>query len=163
YLAPVGSPSSLDGLSLGHASLHHSYRGSAVPNYPPHWLQRRNQSRGGSFLVMLRPARWLERLANPRRRLCAADRPARLRQSLPPPGSAITTRPNHPLPRQDLHLQACQRPKAAHRNLVFGAPACTQRCAGDAGPEGAIVTEVANVHTGPGVRHLDPAINKNFL
>jgi D-lyxose ketol-isomerase len=32
-----------------------------------------------------------------------------------------------------------------------------------AGPEGAIVTEVANVHTGPGVRHLDPAINKNFL
>ena len=58
--------------------------------YPPHWLQRRKQSRGGSFLVMLRPARWLERLANPRPRLCAADRPARLRQSLPQPGSPPT-------------------------------------------------------------------------
>ena len=55
--------------------------------YPPHWLQRRKQSRGGSFLVMLRPARWLERLASPRPRLCAADRPARLQQSLPQPGS----------------------------------------------------------------------------
>ena len=32
-----------------------------------------------------------------------------------------------------------------------------------AGPEGAIVNEVANVHSEPGVRHLDPAINKNFL
>jgi hypothetical protein len=31
---------------------------------------------------MLRPARWLERLASPRRRFSAADRPARLRQSL---------------------------------------------------------------------------------
>jgi len=33
---------------------------------------------------MLRPARWLERLASPRRRFCTADRYARLRQSLPP-------------------------------------------------------------------------------
>jgi len=32
-----------------------------------------------------------------------------------------------------------------------------------AGPEGAIITEVANVHTGPAVRHSDPAINKRFL
>ena len=32
-----------------------------------------------------------------------------------------------------------------------------------AGPEGAIITEVANVHTDSGVRHLDAAINKNFL
>jgi len=32
-----------------------------------------------------------------------------------------------------------------------------------AGPEGAIITEVANVHTNPAVRHSDPAINKNFL
>ncbi len=31
------------------------------------------------------------------------------------------------------------------------------------GPEGAIITEVANVHTGSGVRHQDPAINKQFL
>jgi hypothetical protein len=34
----------------------------------------------------------------------------------------MTARPNHPLPRQDLHLQACQRPKAAHRNLLLGHP-----------------------------------------
>ena len=32
-----------------------------------------------------------------------------------------------------------------------------------AGPEGAIITEVANVHTGPGVRHLDKAMNDFFL
>jgi D-lyxose ketol-isomerase len=32
-----------------------------------------------------------------------------------------------------------------------------------AGPEGAIITEVANVHTASAVRHSDPAINKNFL
>ena len=50
-------------------------------------------------------------------------------QGLPRPESAITTRPNHPLPRQDLHLQACQRLKAAHRNLLFARPARTQRCA----------------------------------
>lgn len=31
------------------------------------------------------------------------------------------------------------------------------------GPEGAIVTEVANVHTNAAVRHTDPAIDKNFL
>ena len=30
-------------------------------------------------------------------------------------------------------------------------------------PEGAIITEVANVHTNPAVRHSDDAINKNFL
>jgi hypothetical protein len=43
-----------------------------------------------------------------------------LSRGLPQPRSAMTTRPNHPLPRQDLHLQACQRPKAAHsRNLVL--------------------------------------------
>lgn len=32
-----------------------------------------------------------------------------------------------------------------------------------AGPEGAIITEVANVHDDSGVRHSDPAINDNFL
>jgi len=31
------------------------------------------------------------------------------------------------------------------------------------GPEGAIVTEVANVHTNEGVRHSDPVMNKFFL
>jgi len=32
-----------------------------------------------------------------------------------------------------------------------------------AGPEGAIITEVANVHTNLAVRHSDPAINRRFL
>jgi hypothetical protein len=32
-----------------------------------------------------------------------------------------------------------------------------------AGPEGAIITEVANVHTNSAVRHTDPAMNKYFL
>ena len=32
-----------------------------------------------------------------------------------------------------------------------------------AGPEGAILSEVANVHTGDAVRHSDQAINDNFL
>ena len=40
-------------------------------------------------------------------------------RGLPRPGSAMATRPNHPLPRQDLHLQACQRPKAAPRSAMF--------------------------------------------
>lgn len=31
------------------------------------------------------------------------------------------------------------------------------------GPEGAIVTEVANFHTNAAVRHADPVLNKNFL
>ena len=41
-------------------------------------------------------------------------------RALPQPESAITTGPNHPLPRQDLHLQASQRMKAAPRNLLLG-------------------------------------------
>jgi len=32
-----------------------------------------------------------------------------------------------------------------------------------AGPEGAIITEVANVHSNEAVRHLDPAVNDFFL
>ena len=43
--------------------------------------------RDGSLLVLLRPVCWLERLTRPRRRTYATDRPARLRQSLPRPGS----------------------------------------------------------------------------
>ncbi len=41
--------------------------------------------------------------------------------------------------------------KAESRHWQFG------------GPEGAIVTEVANVHTGAGVRHTDPVLNEYFL
>ena len=103
--------------------------------YPSHWFLRRKQFRGGSFLVMLRPARWLERLTSPRRWLAPPTGPpvygrACPNQGLPQPESAITTRLNHPLPRQDLHLQACQRPKAAHKNSLLRA-ARTERCAGD--------------------------------
>ena len=43
-------------------------------------------------------------------------------RGLPQPESAITTRPNHPLPRQDLHLQVCPSLKVAHRKLVFAHP-----------------------------------------
>ena len=41
----------------------------------------------------------------------------------------ITTRPNHPLPRQDFHLQACQRPKAAHRSLLLVSALLYRGCA----------------------------------
>jgi hypothetical protein len=76
---------------------------------------------------MLRPARLLERLTSPCGQLVPPTRPpvygrACPSRGLPQPESAMTTRPNHPLPRQDLHLQACQRPKAAHKNLLFARP-----------------------------------------
>lgn len=85
-LYPVGWPGSFDGSSPGPKSLHRSYHGSAVPRHPSHWFQRGKHFRGGSHFLMLRPARWLERLTSLRRSLCP-DRSARLRQSLPPLGS----------------------------------------------------------------------------
>jgi hypothetical protein len=122
-LYPVGGPSSFDGSSLGPASLHHSYHGSAGPKHPSHWFQSGKHFRGGSHFVLLRPARWLERQTSLRRRVAPTDPPVYGRacpgRGLPRPESAITTRPNHPLPRQDFHLRACQRLKAAHRNLLF--------------------------------------------
>ena len=51
--------------------------------------------------------------------VCGRACPSR---GLPQPESAIATRPNHPLPRQDLHLQVCQRLKAAHRNCFLARP-----------------------------------------
>jgi len=64
------------------------------------------------------------RLTSPCRQLAPPTRPpvygrACPGRGLPHPESAITTRPNHPLPRQDLHLQVRQSPKAAHRHLLF--------------------------------------------
>jgi hypothetical protein len=47
--------------------------------------------------------------------------PSAARVLLMAPESAITPRPNHPLPRQDSPLQAGPRPKAAHKNLLFDA------------------------------------------
>jgi hypothetical protein len=73
---------------------------------------------------MLRPACWLERHTSPCRRLAPPTRPPAYGRAcpgrgLPQPGSAMNARPNHPLPRQDLHLQVCHSLKAAHRNLLF--------------------------------------------
>jgi hypothetical protein len=151
-LYPVDCPSSFDGSSLGHASLRRSYHGSAVPRYPPDWLQRRKHFRGGSLLVMLRPACWLERLTSPCRQLAPPTGPpvygrACPSRSLPQPESAITTRPNHPLPRQDLHLRARQRLKAAHRNwflvlpLVLDAARVRENWSSGLTKNGAILTE----------------------
>ena len=84
-------------------------------------VSERGHFRGGSFLVMLRPARLLGRLTSPRRPLLQSPTgppvygracPSR---GLPQPESAITTRPNHLLPRRDSHPLACQGSKAAHR------------------------------------------------
>ena len=110
-LYPAGYPSSLDGSSLGHKSLHHSYHGSAVPRHPAHWLQSRKQFRGGSHFFVLRPASWLERLTSPCRQLAPPTCPpvygrACPSRGLPWPESAIATRPKHSLPRHDFHLQA---------------------------------------------------------
>ena len=66
---------------------------------------------------MLRPARWLGRLTSPRQRCAPTGPPVYGRacpvRGLPQPESAITTRPNHLLPRRDSHPLAYQRTKAA--------------------------------------------------
>jgi hypothetical protein len=90
----------------------------------PSLASERHGFRGGSFLLMLRPARWLGLLTSPRRRLASpTGQPVYGRAcpgtGLPKPRSAITTRPNHLLPRQDFHLLACQRSKAALRSAIF--------------------------------------------
>ena len=92
----------------------------------PSLASERNEFRGGSFLFMLRSARWLGQLTSPRRRLASpTGQPVYGRAcpgpGLPKPRSAITTRPNHLLPRQDFHLLACQRSKAALRT-AFPSP-----------------------------------------
>ena len=53
-------------------------------------VSARGHFRGGSFLVRLRPARWLGRLTRPRRALLQRPTGPRLRQSLPQPGSPPT-------------------------------------------------------------------------
>jgi len=74
---------------------------------------------------MLRPARWLGRLTSPRRHPQPPTGPpvysrACPGQGLPRSGSAITTRPNHLLPRRDFHPLACQRTKAAPHRIHTG-------------------------------------------
>jgi hypothetical protein len=75
YPYPADCPSSLDGSSPGHASLHHLLSGSAVSVGPSLDLEG-IVSRCSSILFTLRPARWLERLPSPRRRF-------RVRQARP--------------------------------------------------------------------------------
>jgi hypothetical protein len=41
-------------------------------------------------------------------------------RDFPQPKSAVTTRPNYPLPRQDLRLQACAKPKGCTYEIGFG-------------------------------------------
>ena len=92
-------------------------------NIPPHGLPRRTclSGRQSSRYVA---ACMLVRAADPSLPVLAPPTgpPVYCRacpgQGLPCPGSAMATRPNHPLPRQDLHLQACQRPKAALRSAM---------------------------------------------
>ena len=78
---------------------------------------------GGTWKTGLRPPGTRAKVNPRRRRQAPTDPPVYGRacpgRGLPQPESAITTRPNHPLPRQDFHLRACQRLKAAHRNLLF--------------------------------------------
>src|SRR5438477_12671566 len=73
---------------------------------------------------MLRPARLLGRLTSPRRRCTLTGPPVYGRacsnRSLPQPESAITTRPNHLLPRRDSHPFMYQRTKAAPEANEFG-------------------------------------------
>ena len=94
-------------------------------------VSERGHFRGGSFLVMLRPARLLGRLTSPRRPLLQSPTgppvygracPSR---GLPPPESAITTRLNRLLPRRDSHPLACQGSKAAHRTMTVQSSAPT--------------------------------------
>src|SRR5437867_7600220 len=74
---------------------------------------------------MLRPARMLGLLSSPRSfptgqpvysRACSNE-------GLPSSKSAMTSRLNHLLPRQDLHLLACQRTKAALGPHYLNSPA----------------------------------------
>lgn len=94
----------------------------------PHRILRRIVSRGGNLLVRLRPARMLGLLSGPRRfttgqpvysRACSGE-------GLPASESAMTSRLNHLLPRQDFHLLACQRSKAALGPSLFSALAVPQ-------------------------------------
>ena len=86
YPYPADCPASIDGSSAGHASLRPFCRDSAVSVRPLTGF-RAVPFRGGSFLVMLRPARLLGRLDQPPPFACATDRPTRLRQSLLQPES----------------------------------------------------------------------------
>jgi hypothetical protein len=134
YPYPADCPVSCDGSSTGHESLHPFCRDSAVSECSSHWLQRGPHYRGGSFLVMLRPARWLGRLTSPRRTLFQSPTgpPVYSRacpsRGLPLPESAITTRPNHLLPRRDSHPLTYQRSKAAHRIMEGDELAARLQC-----------------------------------
>ena len=69
----------------------------------------------------------------------------------------------------DVRIPACHAPVTT-RHAIAATPGTFVPLAENGsrhwqygGPEGAIVTEVANVHTNSGVRHTDPVLNKYFL
>ena len=113
-LYPAGGSTSRDGSSVEPGSLHQNRHGSAVQGASSPDSEG-IVSRGGNLLVRLRPARLLGLLSGPRR--FATGQPIYSRacssEGLPAPESAMTSRLNHLLPRQDFHLLACQRSKAA--------------------------------------------------
>jgi len=89
-LYPDGGPSSFAGSSLGHASLHRSYHGSAIPRYPPHWLLEKEAISGRQSSRNV-AAGMLARAADQSLpATCATDSLARLRPSLPRSGSPPT-------------------------------------------------------------------------
>jgi hypothetical protein len=84
----------------------------------------------------LRPGRWLERLTSPRQWLDAADRPARLRQSLPQPGSPLAGVCYHYSAQPSIAeagLAPASMPKfeGCTQEIAFRTPARTKRCAGE--------------------------------
>ena len=120
YPYPADWPVSFDGSSTGHASLRPFCRDSAVSDMPltgfrEEPFSRRQFSRYVAACTLASaadqsPPGSFQNPTGPHvyGRACPG-------RGLPQPESAITTRPNHPLPRRDFHPLACQRPKAAHR------------------------------------------------
>jgi hypothetical protein len=117
YPYPADCPGSLDGSSPEHTSLHHLLSGSAVSVWPLTGfrevrLTRQQYSRHVAACTFARAAD-----QSPPTPSAPTGPPVYGRacpgRSLLQPESAITTRPNHLLPRRDSHPLANQRTKAA--------------------------------------------------
>jgi len=129
---PADCPSSLDGSSLGHTSLHHLLSGSAVSACPLTGFREVRLSRQQVSLNVTACTLAGAADQSPPTPLAPTGPPVYSRacpsQGLPQPRSAITTRPNHLLPRRDFHPLACQRTKAAPGanggTRVFGRECC---------------------------------------
>ena len=116
YPYPADCPSSFDGSSLGHTSLHRLLFDSAVSVYPLTGFREVRLTRQQFSLYVA--ACTLARAADQSPPAPAPTGPpvygrACPNRSLLQPESAITTRPNHLLPRRDSHPLMYQRTKAA--------------------------------------------------